>query len=283
MKIIITLAISIIIYISFIPYFSLNMKSRSLIDKLGYTPQGKFYEAVLGEFRWFTGDFLSFKSIIYYGGKNEDIARQNYKNVELYNLYRTIETSIILNPYNEDAYYFAQAAFNWEVGQTKAVNALLKYVMKYRTWDSKLPFFIGFNYAYFLKNYDEAAKYYKKAGEMTGSPLFNKLAARYFYEGGDTFLAISYMQFLINSERDKNRKEIYLIRLKALKGIFKIEKAIKKYKEKFKILPKNINELVEKHFLKEIPKDPYGGKYYIDKNGKVRTTSKMAFTKRSKK
>jgi tetratricopeptide (TPR) repeat protein len=275
------LLISVVCYFLFSPYFIANMKSRPLFDKLGYTPQGKFYKAALGEFRWFTGDLLSFKSIIYYGGKMDKILRSDYKDVELYNLYRTVETSVLLNPYNEDAYYFAQGAFNWEVGQTKAVNSILKYVMKYRTWDFKLPFFLGFNYAYFLKDYKEAAKYYKKAGEMTGSPLFNKLAARYLYEGGDTALGISYLKFLIKSERDEKRRKVYLIRLKALEGINQIEIALKKYKEKYKTLPKNIDELVAKGFLKSIPKDPYGGEYYLDKNGKVRTTSKMAFAKKT--
>ena len=259
------------------------MNQRPLFDKLGYTPQGKFYKAALGEFRWFTGDILSFKSIIYYGGKMNEIMKGDYRDIELFNLYRTIETSILLNPYNEDAYYFAQATFTWHVGRIKEINHLLKYVMKYRTWDFKLPYFLGFNYAYFLKDYDKAAKYYKIAGEMTHSTLFNKLAARYFYEGGSTGLAISYMKFLIAAERDKKRKQEYMIRLQALEGIDKIEKAILKYKNKYQKIPESIEVLIKEGFLKELPKDPYGGIYYIDEKGKVRTTSKMAFKKKESK
>lgn len=283
MKAGIVLLISILCYVFFSPSLIKDMNQRPLFDKLGYTPQGKFYKAALGEFRWFTGNILSFKSIIYYGGKMNEIMKGDYRDIELFNLYRTIETSILLNPYNEDAYYFAQATFTWHVGRIKEINHLLKYVMKYRTWDFKLPYFLGFNYAYFLKDYDKAAKYYKIAGEMTHSTLFNKLAARYFYEGGSTGLAISYMKFLIAAERDKKRKQEYKIRLQALEGIDKIEKAILKYKNKYQKIPENIEVLIKEGFLKELPKDPYGGIYYIDKKGKVRTTSKMAFKKKESK
>ncbi len=264
----------------FFPYFSKDMRSRPLFEKLGYTPHGKFYRAILGEFRWFMGDYLSFKSIIYYGGNVDKIKQGKFKDVEFYNLFETIQTSILLNPYNEDAYYFAQAAFTWNIGHAKDVNRLLKYVAKYRTWDFLPPFFIGFNYAYFLKDYDKAAVYYKKASAISHSELFTNLAARYFYEGGRTELGISYLKMMIKITRKKSVKKVYEIRLKALDAIYKIEQAIKKYEHKYHKKPQSIKELLNAGFLDEIPKDPYGGKFYIDKKGKVQTTSKLTFVKR---
>jgi len=38
---------------------------------------------------------------------------------------------------------------------------------------------------------------------------------------------------------------------------------------------------VEGGILKGIPPDPYGGKFYLDKSGRVRTTSEFAFGRRS--
>ncbi|MDQ7031443.1 MAG: hypothetical protein Q9M37_01820 [Desulfonauticus sp.] len=256
------------------------MQKRPLFEKLGYTPHGEFFKDVLGEFKWFMGDYLSFKAIIYYGGKVDKIKQRKFKEVEFYNLYKTIETSIILNPYNEDAYYFAQAIFTWDLGKIREVNRLLKYAMKYRVWDFKIPFFLGFNYAYFLKDYKNAAYYYKRASQISKSPLFTSLASRYFYEGGHTELAISYLKTMIKITRNKNIKKFYQTRLNALISIFKVEKALKKYFDKFHVLPKDISELVQKGFLEAIPQDPYGGTFYIDKNGKVRTTSNLAFTKK---
>jgi len=255
------------------------MVKRPLFEKLGYTPHGKFYKVILGEFRWFMGEYLSLKSIMYYGGKVNFIAKGQLGKVEYYNLYRTISTAILLNPYNEDAYYFAQAAFTWDVGQVRAVNRLLKYVMKYRTWDFKIPFFLGFNYAYFLKDYKKAAYYYKIASKLTGSPLFTNLAARYFYEGGETKLGIGYLETMIKITHNDRIKKIYEIRLKALEGIYRIEQALKAFEKRFHRKPDSIEVLVEAGFLKKIPKDPYGGRYYIDRNGEIKTTSNLAFKK----
>jgi len=48
------------------------------------------------------------------------------------------------------------------------------------------------------------------------------------------------------------------------------------FKEKYGRIPKNLNELVMKGIIESIPKDPYGGEFYIDKNGTIETTSKLA-------
>ncbi|AEA33701.1 hypothetical protein [Hippea maritima] len=272
-----------VLYAVFAPTFRNDMLKRPLFEKLGYTPHGKFYKIILGEFRWFVGEYLSFKSIIYYGDKVDFIRKRQFRKIEYYNLYRTIETSILLNPYNEDAYYFAQATFSWDVGHVKATNRLLKYVMKYRTWDFKVPFFLGFNYAYFLKDYKKAAYYYKIASEISGSSLFTNLAARYFYEGGQTALAINYLKTMIKITRKKSIKKVYEIRLKALEGIYEIERAVKAFRQKFHRNPKDIKVLLKYGFLKKIPKDPYGGIYYIDKDGRVKTTSNFVFKKQKEK
>lgn len=268
--------ISLIIFILFVPHFEKSMQNRPVYAKLGFVPQGKFYKAVLGNFRWFEGEYYTFKSIIYYGGKVKDITYNHGRNVEYYNLYRTIETAIVLNPYNEDAYYFAQGAFVWGVGHVKAVNGLLRYVYKYRPWDFQIPFFLGFNYAYFLHNYKESAKYFKQAADLTHSPLFTNLAARYFYKGGEVKLGISYLEYMIKNTENESVRNIYKIRLKALIEIEKLSKAVSIFKEKYGRIPKNLNELVMKGIIESIPKDPYGGEFYIDKNGTIETTSKLA-------
>jgi len=278
LKIILCLIFSIVLLIFFCPHFKKDMQQRPLLEKLGYTPQGRFYKAVLGEYRWFMGVYLSFKSIIYYGGNVDKINRGRFKELEFYNLYRTVETSVLLNPYNEDAYYFAQGAFTWGVGRIKEVNTILQYVEKYRKWDFKIPFFLGFNYAYFLKDYKKAAEYYKKASEISGSPLFTKLATRYFYEGGETELGITYLKSMIGITRNEELKRVYEKRLKALEAINTIEKGISAFVSKYGYKPKDIQELVDKGVLLDIPTDPYGGTFYIE-NGKVRTTSNLAENK----
>jgi len=257
--------------------FTKDVKRRPLYQKLGFIPQGKLLKSLLGEFRWSSGEYFTFKATTYYGGKSKNIMSGRLREVEYYNLYRTIVTAILLNPYHEDAYYFAEGAFAWDIAKVRETNALLEYVIKYRNWDFKIPFFLGFNYAYFLKDYGKAAVYFKKAAEMTHSSLFTNLAARYFYEGGETELGITFLKYMINNTKDKRIKKIYKKRLTALLSIEKIETGVEEFKKRYKHLPKDIGELVKYNILKEIPQDPYGGNFYIDEDGKIRTTSRLTY------
>ncbi len=264
-----------ILLIFFLPEFSKNMQNRSRTTKLGYTPQGNLFKAVLGEYRWFVGDYLAFKSIIYYGSQIENLNKHNFKEIEFYNLYRTVETSVLLNPYHEDSYYFAQAAFTWDIGRIKEVNSLLKYVANYRKWDHRIPFFLGFNYSYFLKDYKKAAYYFKQAAELSGSPLFSKLASRYFYESGDIELGIMFLEYMYNSTRREDIRRSYKLRLDALKAINRLQKQVDEFRKDYKRYPEGLKELVEKRYISRIPDDPYGGTFYLDENGRVRTSSQF--------
>jgi hypothetical protein len=102
------------------------------------------------------------------------------------------------------------------------------------------------------------------------------LAARYFYEGGSTALALAYLEEMISTARNDAIKRRLEIRAEAFEKIIKIEKAIVAYKDRYQRNPKEVEDLVEASLLKQIPDDPYGGNFYIDEEGRVRTTSKLA-------
>ncbi len=267
----------------FMPHFANNVRNRPIYEKLGFVPKGKIYKAIAGEFRWFLGEYYTFKAITYYGTKAEAILKGKTRGVEYYNLYKTIETAVILNPYHEDAYYFAQAVFTWGLGRIREVNRLLKYVLKYRPWDFQIPFFLGFNYGYFLHDYKEAAEYFKMAAELSGTPFYATLSARYFYRAGRTELGILFLEEMIRKTRDDRIRKLYEKRLMALKAIKLLEDAVKKFQKKFHRKPANIYELISSGIIKKIPADPYGGKFYIDDRGRIRTTSKMMERHRAKK
>lgn len=263
------------LYLIFMNSFTSYMINRPQQAKLGFTPQGKLYKYSLGEFRWFAGEYLSIKATVYYGGKEKILAAKEFKKIEYFNLFKMVQEAINLNPYNEDAYYFAQATFTWNVGHVKDVNFLLKHVFKYRKWDFKLPFFIGFNYAYFLKDYKNAAYYFKRAAEISGSSLFTNLAARYFYEGGRTKLGIIFLKTMIKAAHNSSIKSIYKLRLDALSKIASLARAVNIYKKRYSSLPENLQQLVDKKIIDKIPVDPYGGKFYISGDS-IKTTSNLA-------
>jgi tetratricopeptide (TPR) repeat protein len=113
----------------------------------------------------------------------------------------------------------------------------------------------------------------KRPGGSSG--ILPTLAARLSYQGKRTENAIIFLQEIIKKTEDKNLRWVYERRLAALKEILLLEKAVAIYKERFKREPIQLAELAAKNIIKEIPKDPYGGEFYIDKDGSIKTTSEL--------
>ena len=258
--------------------FTAYMKQKPIEEKLGYLPSTNVLRYLSADHKELVGASLVMKVIMYFGG----IADKQQANVivqppDYARMSGILHGAVKLDPYNMDAYYFAQSFLTWEVKQYKHANDLLDYGMKYRTWDWMLPFFAGFNSAYFIKDYKKASEYYRRSGELTGSELHFSLAGRYMQEAGQTDLAIAYLSAMEKNERNPAVKKNYQIRLAAFSEVRRIELARDRYKEAKGQLPTTVEQLSQGGFLSPVPSDPYGGQFYLEADGKVATTSKFAF------
>lgn len=257
--------------------FSNYMQQRPLPLKVGYVPRPWIVKALSGDQQPIVGAFLVMKVLFYFGSLPE-LKQKGIKNLspDLQAMHDLLWAAVHQDPYNMDAYYFAQATFSWDKKFLPAANKFLDYGMQYRDWDFYLPFFAGFNYSYFLKDYPTAARHFKRAQELTGSDLFGRLASRYMYESGQTEMAIAYLKMMVKGAKNRAIKTIYQQRLDAVEQVRIIEIARDSFFKEKEKYPQSLSQLVEKGYLKEIPTDPYGGKYYIDERGMIRSTSKFA-------
>jgi hypothetical protein len=264
-------------YLLLIVPFAEQMRNRPVAVKLGYLPEAEVLKLVAGEHRSLVAQYAVVKVLVYFGSLVGGFDRRAAQKPEYFNMFKTMQTAVKLDPYNMDAYYFTQAAFTWEIGRVMEVNDMLDYGMRYRTWDPQLPFFAGFNAAYFLKDYRAAADYMKKAAEISGDPLFTNLTARYFYEAGDSKLGILFLSAMEKGAKDRKIRKLYEVRKKALTAVQELTEAIRRFRETHGRAPAPLSELVASGVVSAIPDDPYGGKFYIDEKGLVRSTSKFAF------
>lgn len=277
-KPVIALVAALIMYGIVLGPFTGYMKRKPVEEKLGYLPSTDVLRYASTDHKQLLGASLVMKVIMYFGGISEKqqakviVQPPDYKRMS-----GILHCAVKLDPYNMDAYYFAQSFLTWEVNQYKIANDMLDYGMKYRDWDWMLPFFAGFNSAYFMKDYKKAAEYYKRAGELNGGELNISLAGRYMQESGQTELAISYLSAMEKGERNQAVKKNYQIRLAAFKEVRRIEMARDRYKEARGQLPITVEQLHQDGFLASAPVDPYGGQFYLEPDGKVATTSKFAF------
>lgn len=259
--------------------FTTYMRNKPIEEKLGYVPSIKLLKPLSADQKELVGASLVIKTLMYFGGiaGNPGDARVISEAPDLQGMSRLLHGAVQLDPYNMDAYYFAQSFLTWDAKQFVLANNLLEYGMKYRTWDWYLPFFVGFNNAYFLKDYKKAAEYYQRAGELSGQNLFKSLAGRYMQESGQTELAIGYLTAMEMGERNQAVKKSYQIRLRAFKEVQRIERARDSFLKSGGVLPVTVDTLINSGLLKPAPVDPYGGTFFIELGGKVSTTSKFAF------
>jgi tetratricopeptide (TPR) repeat protein len=221
---------------------------------------------------------LIFYNSMFFVGSLDDPPTQNM----VRELYHTLDTATYLDPYNIDAYYFAQGVLSWNPAQIEPLNTLLRRGMAHRTWDWHLPFFYGFNQFYFLKRPGEAATYLKKAYELNPANAFlPTLIARLYYQADATEVAIEFLEEMVRNTTNENLRKWLALRLKAFRMVEFLEDGIAQYQEIYGSQPPSLEALVEGGILQAIPPDPYGGKFYLDKSGRVQTTSEFAHGKRS--
>jgi len=259
--------------------FTGYMRDKPMEEKLGYVPSVKVMKSFSVDQKELAGASLVFKVLMYYGTLMGQMPQGTALNDpgDLQGMSRLLHAAVQLDPYNMDAYYFGQGILTWDAHQYQVANNLLDYGMKYRKWDWFLPFFAGFNSAYFLKDYKMAAHYYDLAGDLSGEPLYKSLASRYMQESGQTDLAIAYLGGMVKTAKNDAVKRSYQLRLRAFQEVSRIEKARNRFTLEKGTHPTSVDQLVRSGYLKSVPVDPYGGSFSLEPDGKVTTTSKFAF------
>jgi len=255
--------------------FTVYLENRPLEIKLGYLPHPQIIKTISGEHRSTSAAFTVLRVLFYYGTILQKLNDNVIVRPEFKNMYKTLAGAIHVDPYNMDAYYFAQAAFTWELGRVGEVNALLIKGLEYRTWDYWLPFYLGFNQAYFLKDYKKAALNMQRAAEISGNPLYANLASRYFYESEQNEFGLKFLDAMVQGAKSRSVKKSYEMRKQALISVLQIEEAVSFYRNRFGRFPTELTDLVQTGLLAKLPDDPYGGTFFLDEQGKVRTSSKF--------
>jgi hypothetical protein len=236
----------------------------------------KVLKIVSLEYRSIISDFLLLESLAFYG---KTVERSEKKLPDLSEeqwqwLYRALSTSTELDPFFLDPYYFANAVLTLKPDKLEAVNGFLEKGVSSRYWDWQIPFYLGYNYFFYLDDNDRGAEFVMIAARRSEeSSLLATLAARLAYKGRKTENAIIFLQEILKKTDDPDTRHIYEMRLGALKMVFYLEKAVKFYRQKFGELPNRIDDLVRSGVIAVVPSDPYGGQFYLSDDGFVKTTS----------
>jgi hypothetical protein len=239
----------------------------------GYVLPSRFSRILALGYQGLLSDYLFLKTVTFYGERQ--MLQKNLSDRDWDYFIASLDVLTDLDPYFFDLYILAEGNLAWE-GKVEEANRLLEKGRNYRDWDWRIPYFIGFNYFYFQKDFESAGPYIMEAAKLPGSPSYlPTLAARLAYYGGKTETGIFFLQGLLAESNDPRFRAPLEMRLHALEGAAELEKLIERYKNERGQPPDRIEDLMAAGYIDWLPDEPYGGEWVILKTGRVFSTSKF--------
>lgn len=243
----------------------------------GYVIPSKFSRVLALEHKGLLSDFLLLKTITFFGERV--IAEQPLNDEDWRFITGSLDAVTDLDPYFLDPYLLGEGLLTWESGKVEEANRLLEKGRKYRYWDWQLPFYIGFNYFYFLGDNEKGAEYLLEAARLPDSLGFlPDLAARIGYYGGKSRDAAVFLKGIIAQTDDRRVKDRLEKRLSALERAALIEDLVARFKQERGREPRDLLELIVSGYTETLPQDPYGGDWVLMETGRVFSTSRFVGT-----
>ena len=226
------------------------------------------------EFDGVLSDYLFLETLTYYGGTMDRQEKTRIRDWEWQWFEMTFAAITVLDPYFLDPYLFGNSILTWEAGRIAEANDLLDKGRRSREWDWMLPFFMGFNQFYFLQENGKASEFLMEAARRKNDdPILASLAAKLSFKERRTETSIQFLEEMVSRTTDEMVKQQFEIRIHALKNILFLEQAVKTYRTRFQKWPKNIDSLVIEGIISQVPKDPYGGSYFLTAEGELKSTT----------
>jgi tetratricopeptide (TPR) repeat protein len=196
------------------------------------------------------------------------------------NLEPLLRRVLALDPYFAAAYFFAGTALTLQGMDSRQAIALLQQGMRARPDVWQIPYLLGFNAYYFHGDYKTAAHALARAAKIPGAPpVAGPLATRLAAEAGEPEVGLQLIDSLLEQTQDPKVIALYEQRRAALTlelHLKWLNAAVRRYGETFGQGPDSLEQLVQTRLLRHIPSDPLGGRFYLDANGRVQTTSESS-------
>ena len=141
--------------------------------------------------------------------------------------------------------------------------------------DWRFPFYMGFTHYFSLGDAMAGGRAMAEAARLPGSPSYLPgLSSRMLSEAREPEAALKLLEPIIRQESDPARRAVLERRMREVtveRDLQSLERAVERYREITGIVPGDLYALVREGILTAIPPEPNGGKYVMERGGKVRS------------
>ncbi len=162
------------------------------------------------------------------------------------------------------------------VGRIDEADALLEKGVRNVPDRYILPFHRAVNAFLYEGDYALAGRWFERAARTPGAPPHvAEYAAAMYAKGGAADTAIAFLGHLYRSaEDDESRKALrkQLDQAFLERDAAGLEAAAEAFRARYGVRPVALAQLVFEGLVARVPPDPFGGEYYLDPEGRVRST-----------
>ncbi|KAF1080319.1 MAG: hypothetical protein GQF41_3487 [Candidatus Rifleibacterium amylolyticum] len=219
-----------------------------------FVPQPEYVARMSGTYRPAVALFFLMRGALEISGET---AHKIDMVLELFNLVLELDPKLV-----QAAFLGGLVAPTTETSLIKAT-AFLEKACELNKDNWRIPYWTGYNHLE-LENINKGSEYYWKASRLEGAPPFLRYsAANLPIEGRTLESAILETEGMLESVDNDDAREWIGQRLIWLQTMLLLEHRSRDFKNQVMRYPTDLNELVERGLIKEIPKDSFGNGFYL--------------------
>ncbi|HIE05348.1 MAG TPA: hypothetical protein EYP58_00960 [bacterium (Candidatus Stahlbacteria)] len=235
-----------------------------------YFPSGRFLKVAICGFDILVANLVWLRAIQYYGQH----VLTDYQYEWLPHIFNILTK---LDPLFINGYRFGGVIISEDAQNPKEAKVLLKRGIVHNPLRWELPFDIGFICYTIDKDYHNAAKYFKLAALREGPQgRAIRFAAHSFRKAKEWRRAKDLWREVMKNATHERKIELAqrsICYIRVDEEIEDLMKVITKFQIREKRRPEDLGELVEKGYIREIPDEPFGGRYLLGEGGVATSTT----------
>ena len=183
-----------------------------------------------------------------------------------------------LNPGARHVFEFGALMLSWEVNQPKRSLELLDKAIAAEPDYWRYYYLRGFTRMFFLKDEAAARSDFLLASKLPDAhPIVARLLAKKMALSGNLEEALLFLGEMLSSSRNQFQQKALQERYQEVRyelDFQNLGKALKIYEQVTAEKPTALDDLVKRGIIRNLPRDPFGGAYYLDSNsGEIKSTS----------
>ncbi len=230
-------------------------------EELGALPPAEYLKPGLLGYHHLGADLLWLRLVQIVGKRSNTAHEYEW-------LYHALGVITDLDPQYDYAYQVGGIVLTHLANRPDLSNKLLEKGLEPNPIVWQIPFYIGFNYYFYLHDPGNAADYIARASRLPGPPPFMALLATQLYaEAGNPETGLNFLMAIRSQAPEGWIKEQLETRIKEVmieRDIRMLEKAVFRYGEREGHGPPALRDLVRRGYIRGLPPEPFGGEYRLD-------------------